>query len=240
MNAHRALVTRGPCAADAGVSSTATDSVVDGPLVTGPLGPLVTQTATSRGRVDLSAAVPELERRFAAGVDGRFRCPIPGHAGFSLIGVPPSVEDPGGAGEPRLLCCTGRWRSLGEVRAAEAYGRDPGALTNIELAIWVRRLAHELGVFEPIGVLVPALEPTASRGATSARAGFQLLAGLRWADYERRPIAFSIRFAAAWCGLSFRDANLAIKELRAGGIIVQADKGGPGNRIPLYLPGQRA
>jgi hypothetical protein len=36
-----------------------------------------------------------------------------------------------------------------------------------------------------------------------------------------------------------RDANLALRELSCG-VIVQADKAGPGKRMPLYLPGQRA
>jgi hypothetical protein len=207
----------------------------DGPLVTGPLGPLVTDEAGRPvGLVDLSPGLPALRERLKADPSGRFPCPIPGHTGSSLLADPPPEEDPRGAGQPRLLCCSGRWRSLGEVWAARAYGADR-KLSNIEIATWTRRLGHELGVFEPLGVLVPELPAGASRHASVARAGFQLLVGMRWADGPRRPVPYTVRFVAAWCGLSFRDAHESLTELRDAGVIQQADRVG---RIPLYLPGR--
>ena len=70
--------------------------------------------------------------------EGGFRCPLPGHSGNASIGLAPA--DPRGA--QRLRCeCEDRWRSLGEVWAAIAYGCD-SKRTNIEIATWTRRLAQ--------------------------------------------------------------------------------------------------
>jgi hypothetical protein len=44
-----------------------------------------------------------------------------------------------------------------------------------------------------------------------------------------------VRFCAAWCGVTHREAHLAITELLRLGVIHEADRIG---RIPLYLPGR--
>jgi hypothetical protein len=137
-------------------------------------------------------------------------------------------------GDLRLGCCCGRWRSLGEVRAAEAYGQD-GLRSNIELATWNRRLAFEAKSFVPLEVELPPLASGSEKHVQRAYAGFALLIGLRWKDGDHRPVAFSVRFCAAWCGLSHREAHLAIQELRQLGVIVEADRTG---QIRLYLPGR--
>src|SRR4051812_37379742 len=125
-----------------------------GPLDTGQDGPLDTAAG---GRVLWTAEhVEALRRRFDADADGLYpdgllRCPLPGHSGLAFVDLAPDGEDPV-AGELRLLCCRDRWRSLGEVRAALAYGADnggrphaEGGRSNIELATWTRLLAFEVG-----------------------------------------------------------------------------------------------
>lgn len=220
-------VTRGPSGAE---ERRPRLLAADGPLVTGPLGPLVTPRAR-RGRVEWSeAAIETLERQLGASeVGGRFACPIPKHSGAGLIGSAP--EDPDD--DPRLLCCRGRWRSLGEVRAALAYGAD-ALRSNIELATWTRRLAFELGAFAPLAVPMADLPRGAGEAAEAARHGFELLVGLRWADGEHRPVAWSVRFAAAWCDLTHREAHTATRALIEHGVIAEAGRAG---LVRLYLPG---
>lgn len=187
----------------------------------GPLGPLVTWG---------SEGVRRVEERWKADETGRFPCPLPGHEGRAFIDYAP--QDP--RDEPRLLCCRNRWRSLGEVRAAQGYGAD-ALRTNIEVATWTRLLAWEAVCFEPAPVYVPELPGEAPAATRRVREAFALLLGLRWADYERRPVAYSIRFAAAWAGVSFRQAREGIAELLELGVIREAGRVG---RVRLYLPGE--
>jgi hypothetical protein len=178
--------------------------------------------------------VDAVRRRFGAGADGGLACPLPGHSGRAFIDVSPDA----GGKEPRLLCCCGGWRSLGEVYAAIAYGYDGGEYagkrSNVEIAVWTRRLACEVGLFEPRRVRLPALPDDADWATARARSGFAQLVGLRWADREPRPVAWSVRFSAAWCGLTFRQAARATVALNRGGVIVEAGREG---RLSLYLPG---
>jgi hypothetical protein len=175
-------------------------------------------------RIELGAPVARLlEAQWDADVDGILRCPIPGHQGTARL-----IHQ---EGDLRLGCCRGRWRSLGEVRAAVAYGRDV-FLSSVELATWTRRLAYEAGTFEPLDVLVPLPAGLTTR-ALHTRTGFALLIGLRWRDGEHRPVAFSVRFVGAWCAMTHRQAHEAVQELRARGVIHEAGRIG---RLPLYLP----
>jgi hypothetical protein len=150
----------------------------------------------------------KLAIRWGSTGSGRFVCPL--HGGEAEFGT-------NDRGEPALACCKGRWRSLGEVRAVLGYGYDrrPGGRprSNKELAAWNRRLAWELGGFEPVAVSVPT-PPAGSPGSvTKAAVGFALLCGLRWADWKREPVTYSMRFAVAWCGISHREAQAALKAL---------------------------
>jgi hypothetical protein len=141
----------------------------------------------------------------------------------------------------RLLCCRGRWRSLGEVRAAIAHDSDDGGRpfseggrSNIELATWTRRLAYEVGIVQPVAVAVPPLPSGASPATERAREGFRLLAGLRWADWAPRPLPYTVRFIAAWCGLSHGAAHGALRALIAEGVIREVEQR---RGLALYLPG---
>jgi len=188
-------------------------------------GPLVPPTAP---RVDFGPqAVARLEDRWHADEHGTLSCPIPGHTGTGRL-----IDQ---EGDLRLGCsCEGRWRSLGEVRAAEAYGFDVYRRTNISIAIWTRRLAYEIGAFDPLDVFVPLLPESASDPARHVRNGFALLVGLRWADSERRPVPYSVNFVTAWCALPRRAARESIDALKVHKVIREA---GRVRRTPLYLPG---
>jgi len=229
-------VTRGPAAASVAAAAVIADV---GPLF-GPLGPLVTSGRGDQefGRVAWTdEAVLQLERQLHADGDGYIRpCPLPGHTGGARLGVPP--EDP--EGDVRLLCCLGRWRSLGELRAAIACGHDDGGRpyaqgghSNILLATWQRRVAFEVGAFSPVVVDLPALRPGSPDAAHSVRAGVALLFGLRWADGPRRPVAWSVRFAAAWCEISVRDAGVGTRIVLDQGVINEVERRG---RTRLYIP----
>jgi hypothetical protein len=194
----------------------------NGPLCFGPLGPLVREGP----RVALDeAAIARLEQRWGADSDGAFSCPIPGHSKLARL----ALRD----GEFLLACCQGPERSLGEVRAAEAYGQDERR-KNIEIATWYRRLAYELGGFPPVGVKLPPLPAAVPPYVERARRGFELLAGLRWADYQPRALPFAVRFCAAWCDLSHHQASQALLCLRESGVLREAELQG---KLRLYLPG---
>lgn len=210
--------TRGPHSAPPSSSPLTREN---GPLVQGPLDPLV-----QGGRVAIDERVVTLLRtEWPPNEHGRFPCPVPGHRGEAFL-----LEQDG---QLRLGCCTGRWRSLGEVWALIAYGEDR-FLTNIEIAAWTRRLAHKAGSFEAVEVTVPPLRPDAPANARRVREGFVLLLSLRWADGPRRACAYSVRFTAAWCQISHGGAAQGLRVLRAEKVIEQAGRVG---LIPLYLPG---
>jgi len=177
-----------------------------------------------------------LDRYFGADVEtGRFGCPLPGHSGTAQLNTLPVDED--AYQDLRLLCCRGLWRSLGLVRAAQAYG-DDGRRSNVEIATWLRRLLYDAGCLEPIPISLPDLPSETRAHVRIARAGFELLVGLRWLDGEHQPLPFTVRFCRAWCGLTQRPAQLAIKELQRLGVVEQVGQFGAGRRrMPLYLPG---
>lgn len=194
---------------------------------------------TGLGRVRFTDEMAnKLAAHWGEGDDGYFACPIPGHDDRARMD---SEGD-----EWWLGCCRNRRRSLGDVRASIGYGRDSGQTDpryNIELATWWRRLAWELDGFAPVDVQLPELPPQAPVTVSRLREGFGLLVGLRWADYEPRPVAFSVRFAAAWCGdltgpgLTHRQSAEGIRVLREHGVILGSGRSG---RTPLYLPGALA
>jgi hypothetical protein len=199
----------------------------DVPLNTGPLAPLVTP------RVVFDAAAEwRLGERWGADPEtGHFRCPVPGHRGLARLGV--VDEDPDR--DLRLLCCRGCWRSLGEVRAAEGYGQDSRRRSQTELAAWTRRLASEVGAFQPAVVEVPRLSASAPPHVHLARDGFASLLGHRWADFPPRPVAYSVRFCVAWCGLPKNAAGNALRQLREQDVLRIVGSIGS---CPLYWPGR--
>ena len=221
---HDRAETRGP-------STGGTDSLdADGPLVGVPSVPSYARARKKDPHVEFGTDFAlRLERRWGADEQGSFPCPLPGHPGRARLGTPTDEGDVG----LRVLCnCQGRWRSLGEVRANQAYGADV-LRSNIEIAIWTRRLAYELECFEPVAVPLAYLPADAPSHAVEARRGFQLLVGLRWADRAPRPVAYSVRFCAAWCSLTHAEAALGVRALIEHEVITVVGKQG---RIRLYEP----
>lgn len=189
----------------------------------GPLGPLVSGPGP---RIHLPEhSIERLAERWGRVSDGSLPCPVPGHSGRAHL-----VEDDG---ELRLGCCQGPARSLAEVRAAIAY-RDDKRRTNKELAVWWRRLAFELEVIAPVEVDVPAVGDSRRPELTTARDGFALLLGLRRFDYPPEPVAYAVRFCAAWCQLTNGVAAQALRELRDRDVIRVVQQHG---RTLLYEPG---
>jgi len=196
------------------------------------LGSLVRgeETARSLVRSGVHVGLQDVDRlalAWGGEEGGSLPCPLPGHDGQACIEA--AEQDPE---VPRLRCCHGRWRSLGEVHAARAYGHD-GKRSNIEIATWTLRLAWELGTFAPKAAELPAVAGLSAH-AERVRDGFVLLAGLRWAEHPPRPLPYSIRFVAAWCGVSFTVARLALAELLKADVIREVERH---KRTPLYLPG---
>lgn len=172
---------------------------------------------------------------FRADTEGRFPCPVPNHTGYANL-------DEGAQGEGLVLrCCRGKERSLGEVWASICYARDLRRLSNKLILIWTRRLAWEIGGFEPVPVYVPAPQATPPYVEAVAQ-HFALLCGLRWKDWTEEPVAFSIKFVDAWSDLkSFHRARVAVDVLEEQGVIqrageIESEKAHI-RPTPLYLPG---
>lgn len=212
--------TRGPNrGASAGRDEEGTLEALQGP------DQLISDVTRPRVRLD-QEGIERLAAIWGRGDDGYFACPIPGHEGRALL--------IGETGEAELGCCTGRRRSLAEVRAAIAYGVD-GLRSNKELAAWWRRLAYELGCLDPVPVDLPPPPAGSTEAEIRVRAGFQLLVSLRRSDHPPEPVAFSVRFGAAWCGLPKNATAVAIRRLRQLDVITVAAQHGS---LLLYEPGR--
>jgi hypothetical protein len=156
-------------------------------------------------------------------------CPIVGHTGTAKL-----IHQ---VGDLRVACCSGRWRSLAEVWAGQAYRRDV-FLQRAELAIWNRLIGYLAGTFPLLDVPVPTPEDLKPR-AVRALNGYKLLIGLRWSDGPHIPVAYSVKFASAWNKHGNGTAQRAIAELIEREIIWQADciiNEGHRHDLPLYLP----
>jgi hypothetical protein len=121
-----------------------------------------------------------------------------------------------------------KWLPLALVRARLAGRLGPVAAP--ELLVWKLRLAHEAGLLEPVRFVAADAPPELEL----AWNGFLRLLGLRWSVTPRQPAPFSARFAAAWCGLSRRQAHEAVTELTRLGLLRPAGRDVRGTR--LWLP----
>jgi hypothetical protein len=194
-------------------------------------------------RDDLKGYEKAVSDLFGCDADGNLTCPLPGHRGKARIGIPDDDPD----GPPRLLCCRGQWRSLGLVRAAISYG-DTKARSNFEIAMWTQRLAYEVGALEVRpSPGVPSLPDGASAVARASFNGFVLLLALR--TERKYHAAYSIRFNAAWAGLSYRESALGLEELKNTGMMLFAGRvggidlfalGNQGVPIPVEVVGEAA
>jgi hypothetical protein len=126
--------------------------------------------------------------------------------------------------------------TLPEVLASLAFGK-PMKLPKTQQGVWRLRLLYEAGLIAPARVDLPTLPNEAPTYLHAARAGFELLLGLRWL-VNQDPTPFARRFAAAWSGISEQEADTAIHELLACGAIEKVDEVPAAFRrsMALYLP----
>jgi hypothetical protein len=122
------------------------------------------------------------------------------------------------------------WLTLAQVRARLAGRFFPLAVP--ELVVWKLRLAREAGLLEPPVLRLDADRPP--RALAPLYDGFLELLALRWTIEPDLPAPFSVRFAAAWCGLPKRAAHEGIRELQRSGLLRLAGRDARGNR--LWLP----
>jgi hypothetical protein len=120
------------------------------------------------------------------------------------------------------------WLPLAAVRARKAGRLDLSG--GPELAVWKLRLCFEAGYLEPIWLDLPDVEA----GLEPLWSGLRLLLGLRWRISPGSPTPFSAGFAAAWCGVSKRQAHEGTRELVRRGLLRL--HGHDVNRTRLWLP----
>jgi hypothetical protein len=119
------------------------------------------------------------------------------------------------------------------------YGVDPFR-TPTEWAIWLTRFEIERGKRKPAEVQMKALDPLDLGGSVEkVYNGLRLLFQCHWLRFAGKPVLFSERFAAKWCGLgSEATAWRAIQRLQADGYIYVDDvkSGSIFGDTPMYLP----
>jgi hypothetical protein len=160
-----------------------------------------------------------------AEVDEPFRCVVPGHHERDNLARIVWDEQtnsfkyhdmhlPGSSG--------GRWKTLAEVRAAQAYG-NVVRLARAESALaWWPRLGYEIGATVPLDPRLPALPEHASSTDWRTADGLALLIGLRALIGPRGPVAFSARFGAAWCALPDAAVKQSVGALVRWGVVKSA------------------
>ncbi len=122
---------------------------------------------------------------------------------------------------------------LGDVLASQAYGSikklcrtdEQGRMrVTPEAAVWSIRLLVEAGLLKPAAVPHRPLANTAPARAAKLYEGFLLLLGCKWLHTHGDASPFSWRFAAAWCGLTERNAGDAMHWLLKHGYLTRTGK----------------
>lgn len=122
---------------------------------------------------------------------------------------------------------------LADVRASQAYKRitklcrtDERGHRRVtpEAAVWSLRLLVEAGLLRPVAVPHKPLSNTAPARAVKVYEGFLLLLGCKWLHTSGDASPFSWRFAAAWCGLTERNAADAMRWLLKHGYLTRTGK----------------
>lgn len=172
-------------------------------------------------------------------------CPLPGHGGFAEL-----VDH---AGELAVECdCLGRtaewersgWRPGFTYGLADAYfsvrsgivlGRGDKRSKG-QRFVWRLLLAYEVGLIEPVAVVLPELPSEADPVHDQARTFFALLAGLRLRVGSELEMPFPDRLVAAYLGIERDAARASINALRADEVIAVTGRSGPRGPF-LFLPG---
>jgi hypothetical protein len=97
--------------------------------------------------------------------------------------------------------------TLSEVRASLAYGK-PTRLNPPEAATWGIRGLVEAGVMQPVRIDAPKLGD-APMTVRRVYEGFLLLLACKWHVDDGAPTTFNRKFAAAWCGVTEKQARSA-------------------------------
>jgi Bifunctional DNA primase/polymerase, N-terminal len=151
---------------------------------------------------------------------------------FSCVLHPPD-EHPSawlfvGSGGDLLYHCEheGEWNlTLPQVRASLAYGKvtrikDENEKSQpIEHLAWRLRLLYEAGVLRALEVPHRSLSGEVRAAVKAVYNGFLLLLGLKWHIWPGNGTTFSWRFAAAWCDVGRKAAELAMQWLMENGYI---------------------
>jgi hypothetical protein len=121
--------------------------------------------------------------------------------------------------------------TLPEVRASFAY-ETPTKLNAPEAATWGIRALVEAGLMEPVAISARKLLD-GSPATRLVYGGFLSLLSCKWHIDYGAPTAFTRDFAAAWCGVTSKQARQAISSLTRDGFINFV---GSHKRANLYLP----
>lgn len=186
-------------------------------------------------RVDVVEKAAEVLGIPAGATSGKpFRCILPGHAdehpSASLYRNQSGVfvyRDWHRAEGPE-------WLTLGDVRAALAYGKVK-LLRSPERAVWTIRLLVEAGAVRPVEVpWAGTLPPEAPGWIHAVYAGFLVLLGCKWTHTLDEPTPYSWRFASAWCDVPEYRVREAMRELLRHRYIVKRREHG---RMALFDAG---
>lgn len=181
--------------------------------------------------------LPILEIPLGTSIDRPFTCVLPGHTGHTARlsrnrhGVIVYRDE-----ELRLEMAV---YTLADVFRIRCTGL-PSKMWGPTLAAWNLRLLAEAGTLEPVHVDLPPLSKSSSRDTRKVYKGLMLLFGVRWRfETGIRPVPFSYRFAASWCGVSEHAASEAIKKLLRLDIVhIASHAPGPfGKPMALFMPG---
>ncbi len=188
-------------------------------------------------RPDVVGAAAEVLGIPTRAIEGKpFRCILPGHAdehpSASLYRNQSGAfvyRDWHRASGPDL-----EWLTLGDVRAAQAYGTVE-RLAPQQRAVWTIRLLVEAGAVRPVRVPWAGTLPRDAPGWIHATyAGFLFLLGCRWLHTLGDPAPFSWRFAAAWCDVPQKRAGEAMRELLRHRYVM---KQGQSGRVAVFDAG---
>jgi hypothetical protein len=147
-------------------------------------------------------------------------CPLPGHTGVARLEIR--------AGGLRLACeCEqgSGWTSLADaLEAIERGGPVRRRMSKGMRWLWTLLLAYRAGLLEPADDHLGELPPDATSDMRAVAVDMRLLLGLRRAVGEKRPLAYSCRFAADRCGLTKEAASRTIRALEAAGVVDCVDE----------------
>jgi hypothetical protein len=115
----------------------------------------------------------------------------------------------------------GRYYTLPEVLASQAYGNKVRLETKPEHLVWRLKLNYLAGLLEPVDVLHVTIPETVMSFVHLVYAGFRLLLGLKWTYTQDEPTTFARKFAGAWCGVTDRQYLIAMKYLLVNRYLVK-------------------